>query len=108
MRAPKTLAPGTGSENWLQELIFAPLGRDFFDRRPHLGVERIELGQIALRVRTKGRRVRGDSGSQRVADIGDIDFGVTDGLPGVRIGFLAEIERSDSVARDDDRGLAAR
>ena len=74
---------------------------------PHLAVERIEFGQIGLRIGAKDRGIGGVGGHQRVADIGDIDLRVGDRLPGMRIGGGADAARRDAVGRGDDLGLAA-
>ena len=82
-------------------------GGDLRHRDPDLAVERVELGQITVRIGAKSRGVRRVGGDQRVADIGDIDLGVGDRLPGMRIGGAADLERHDAVGRGHDRGLAA-
>ena len=63
--------------------------------------------QIAFGIGTKNLGIRGVGGTQRVADIGDIDPGVDDGLPGMRIGIRAYFERRDTIGRGHDHRLAA-
>ena len=63
----------------------ATIGRNFRHGRAHVGVERIELFEIGPGARRVVSFARGIGRDQSVADIGHVDFGVRDILPGMRV-----------------------
>jgi hypothetical protein len=63
----------------------APLDRDLRERLANVAVERFQLGQIGRGIGSVRRRVGGIGGDHGVADVCDIDLGVSNGLPGVRV-----------------------
>jgi hypothetical protein len=54
-------------------------------RLANIAIERFQLGQIGQCTGSLRRSVGGIDGDYGVADIGDIDLGVRNGLPGVAL-----------------------
>ena len=54
-------------------------------RLANIAIERFQLGQMGQCTGSLRRRVGGIGGDNGVTDVGDIDLGVRNGLPGVAL-----------------------
>src|SRR5208337_1807612 len=85
--------------------------RNFRDFRRDVFLKYVELAEIIIRIGTIDRSATGIDSDQGIADIGNIDLGIGDRLPGMRVWpdtpFLAHLLRAYTLCRDNDRGLCA-
>ncbi len=72
-----------------------------------LAVKRVELCFVALLIGLKNLGIRRVGSLQRLGDIADIELGIDDRLPGMRVSFRAEPVRGDAIGCGHHGRLAA-